>query len=98
MAYFSLHNTLAVGRIPPEAPPDGTFSTLSLKPWLTVPPSPYHEDQRIKLWDFETGRLLAEEHGHCKSVLSLAFSADGWTLVSGGEDAVVMVWRVDARK
>jgi len=39
------------------------------------------KDQRIKLWDFETGRLLAEEHGHCASVLSLTFSADGGTLV-----------------
>jgi len=56
------------------------------------------KDQRIKLWDFETGRLLAEEHGHCKSVTSLVFSPDGNTLVSGGEDAIVMVWRVDARK
>ena len=55
------------------------------------------KDQRIKLWDFETGRLLAETHGHCKAVTSLAFSADGKTLISGGEDAVVMAWKVDAR-
>ena len=45
-----------------------------------------------------TGRLLAEEHGHCASVLSLTFSADGGTLVSGGEDGIIMLWKVDARK
>lgn len=53
------------------------------------------KDQSVKLWDFETGKLLAAEHAHCESVRAVAFSLDGKTLVSGGDDGIVMVWRVD---
>ena len=52
------------------------------------------KDQTVKLWDFDSGRLLAAQHAHCGSVSSVTFSADGRTLVSGGEDGIVMVWDV----
>ena len=48
----------------------------------------------MKLWDFETGALLAAEHAHCEAVRAVAFSRDGSTLVSGGDDGIVMVWDV----
>lgn len=53
------------------------------------------KDQSVKLWDFETGTLLAAEHAHCEAVRAVAFSDDGRTLVSGGDDGIVMVWKVD---
>ena len=52
------------------------------------------KDQSVKLWDFETGALLAAEHAHCEAVRAVAFSKDGATLVSGGDDGIVMVWSV----
>ena len=52
------------------------------------------KDQSVKLWDFETGALLAAEHAHCEAVRAVAFSHDGSTLVSGGDDGIVMVWNV----
>lgn len=52
------------------------------------------KDQSVKLWDFETGALLAAEHAHCEAVRAVAFSRDGSTLVSGGDDGIVMVWNV----
>ena len=52
------------------------------------------KDQSVKLWDFETGALLAAEHAHCEAVRAVAFSRDGSTLVSGGDDGIVMVWDV----
>lgn len=52
------------------------------------------KDQSVKLWDFETGALLAAEHAHCEAVRAVAFSQDGHTLVSGGDDGIVMVWNV----
>ena len=54
------------------------------------------KDQSVKLWDFETGALLAAEHAHCEAVRAVAFSRDGSTLVSGGDDGIVMVWDVRA--
>ena len=53
-------------------------------------------DQTVKLFDFSTGRALAAEHAHCAAVRSVAFSADGKTLVSGGDDGILMVWNVEA--
>ena len=55
-------------------------------------------DQTVKLWDFGTGRLLAAEHSHCGPVRSVTFSADGRTLVSGGDDGIIMVWNVDTAR
>ena len=52
-------------------------------------------DQTIKLWDFETGRLLHVEHGHCKAVTSLAFDASGSVLASGGADGIIFAWSVE---
>lgn len=52
------------------------------------------KDQTVKLWDFNTGRLLAAQHAHCGAVSSVTFSADGKSLVSGGEDGIIMVWSV----
>jgi WD40 repeat protein len=38
--------------------------------------------------------LLAAQHAHCGAVSSVTFSADGKSLVSGGEDGIIMVWSV----
>src|SRR5262249_8697608 len=52
-------------------------------------------DGLVKYWNvIGTGALsmLAEFKGHIKPVSSVAFSADGRFLVSGGGDLVVRVW------
>ncbi|HLW64382.1 MAG TPA: WD40 repeat domain-containing protein, partial [Gemmataceae bacterium] len=42
--------------------------------------------KEIKLWDVGTGELKRTLRGHENWVLSIAFSADGKALVSGGSD------------
>lgn len=50
------------------------------------------EDRRIRLWDLSAGSMIKELRGHTDTVYSLAFSADGTLLVSGGLDSSVRVW------
>ncbi|MFV8310659.1 TIR domain-containing protein [Mycobacteroides chelonae] len=46
----------------------------------------------IKVWDAATGRLLSALKGHTEGVYSIALSADGSRLVSGGNDRTARVW------
>jgi WD40 repeat protein len=46
----------------------------------------------IELWELATGKLRHQFRGHLAPIRSLAFSRDGCTLVSGSEDATVLVW------
>lgn len=46
----------------------------------------------ICLWDPQSGQEMARLTGHTDYVWSLAFSADGKTLVSGSGDTSVRLW------
>ena len=52
----------------------------------------------VKLWDTQSGSLLASLEGHTSNVWSIAISPDGQTLVTSGYDGKVVVWDVTARK
>jgi WD40 repeat protein len=48
----------------------------------------------VRLWEVATGRERRVFRGHQASVVVLRFSPDGRRLISGGADAVGMVWGV----
>src|SRR2546426_5834492 len=52
----------------------------------------------VRVWDIATGEDTAEFLGHTSDVSSLAFTADGRSLVSGGRDGAIRVWNLAARK
>ncbi|MBD2018428.1 WD40 repeat domain-containing protein [Microcoleus sp. FACHB-53] len=52
------------------------------------------EDGTIKIFDRDIGKLIYILCGHSKSVLSVTFSPDGQTLVSGGSDGSINIWRM----
>ncbi len=49
----------------------------------------------IELWDLRKGNKLTTLNGHTKEVKMLAFSPDGKTLVSTGEDGTILSWDWD---
>jgi len=50
------------------------------------------DDERIKIWDANTGKLVAILKGHTRDVFCLAWTADGRTLISGSWDSTIRTW------
>jgi WD40 repeat protein len=49
-------------------------------------------DHRLRLWDLENGKELAQLQGHTASVSAIVFSDDGQVALSAGRDSTVRVW------
>ena len=52
------------------------------------------EDQVIRIWDVERGKLIQSLSGHTKQIWSVEFSPDGNRLVSGSGDRTAKMWDV----
>ena len=50
-------------------------------------------DNLIKIWQLSTGQELGTLTGHNLGVLAVAISPEGDTLVSGGGDGCIKIWR-----
>jgi RNA polymerase sigma factor (sigma-70 family) len=55
-------------------------------------------DQKIKIWEFESGKEIAELAGHRSYAKGLALTRDGKTLVSASWDPAVKVWDLAGRR
>ncbi len=49
-------------------------------------------DQKIAFWETDTGREIGQLDGHQGDITSLAFSANGKQLASGGSDTTTLLW------
>lgn len=48
----------------------------------------------IKLYDRSTGKLIKELKGHTMDIEALAFTSNGFTLISGSDDGAIKAWDV----
>ncbi|HWO19850.1 MAG TPA: WD40 repeat domain-containing protein, partial [Kofleriaceae bacterium] len=53
-------------------------------------------DETLKVWDLESGRVLATLQGHADSVRGCAVTADGRRVVSASQDQTLKVWDLDS--
>ena len=65
----------------------GDFSNFT-----TASPTDNDRVQAIRLYEFQSGKLVALLKGHTDLVRSLSFSNDGSRLISGSSDATAIIW------
>ncbi|KAL4432056.1 hypothetical protein ABPG74_017792 [Tetrahymena malaccensis] len=51
-------------------------------------------EQIVKIWDFATGKLIAQGRGHSGCINTVSFSPDNKQVISGGRDGNILVWNV----
>lgn len=79
------------------APSRLQFTSLAIDPSGEVVCAGSLDSFDIHIWSVQTGQLLDRLAGHEGPVMSLAFSLDGSTLVSGSWDRTVRLWNIFAR-
>uniref|UniRef100_A0A1A9VDW4 Cilia- and flagella-associated protein 52 n=1 Tax=Glossina austeni TaxID=7395 RepID=A0A1A9VDW4_GLOAU len=51
-------------------------------------------DQIVKLWNYNTGNVVAEGHEHASAVISVAYSPSRKFFVTGCTDGAIIIWDV----
>jgi WD40 repeat protein len=76
----------------------GVYSIALSPNGKTVASGSGNGNGKVKLWDVETGKVVATWTGHTKGVISVCWSAVGDQVVSGSEDGTLRVWNVKTGK
>jgi WD40 repeat protein/tRNA A-37 threonylcarbamoyl transferase component Bud32 len=78
-------------RLPGQARIEGVAFSPDGKAVASCGREPGH-DGEARVWDLESGKLLALLHGHAGQVHAVAFSRDGKQVATGGEDQTVRLY------
>ena len=55
-------------------------------------------DNKVMIWDIQTGKLLNTLHGHIKDVTSVAVTPDNLKIITGSNDGTVKIWDMHTGK
>ncbi|MGK7932234.1 MAG: caspase family protein [Microcystaceae cyanobacterium] len=79
---------------------DGIITGISGSNALLTPDQKYliTYGYKVRIWDYQTGKLVRTLKGHSSWVRSVAISGDGQTVVSGSRDNTVKVWELGTGK
>ena len=93
---FAVASGAEVGRIRfPETESDRTgFTSVALSPDGRLIATVLPNNPGVDVWEVASGLLYHHFEGHRAPVRSVAFSPDGCTLATGGDDHVALVWDV----
>jgi WD40 repeat protein len=56
------------------------------------------DDDTVKIWNLNTGKLLNPLEGHSSAVTSVAITSDNTKIVSGSDDDTVKIWNLNTGK
>lgn len=56
------------------------------------------KDNSVQVWEAATGRLIRRFEGHHSCVGTVAFSPDGFSVVSGAGDSTILLWDITGRR
>ena len=56
--------------------------------------APASQERQVRIWDLKSGRLSGRLAGHVFGTSSIAFSSDGMTMATAGNDGMVRVWSI----
>ena len=57
-------------------------------------PSPNPNPNQVRVWHFESAKMVCEGIGHSRAISAMQFSPDDKQLVSVGVDGSVLLWNV----
>lgn len=82
--------------------PDGTQVMTGTGGVLTGKPSDLmiqpEEDNTLRIWDVESGKLIREMRGHTHTISSIAYAPNGRRAVTASFDRSVRLWDLEAGK
>jgi hypothetical protein len=96
-AVLAGYSGLPIWQTPVYREHEGTVYSVAWSPNGKTLASGSH-DQRVKLWEAATGKLLTTLKGHADTVEGVAWSPDGKTLASGSRDQTVKLWEAATGK